>query len=151
MGTWGTGPFDNDTAADFAAALDKAAPEERPELIRGALATAANSAGHLDDHDGGRAVAAAALVAARCSGGEPADSVYGPNEELPGLTGLRDLAAAALDRVLGPHSETAELWDESGGSEWHTETGALLAILRPGPEEDGRPVPGDGRETAPAE
>jgi Domain of unknown function (DUF4259) len=34
MGTWDTGPFDNDTAADFANALDDAEPEAREALIR---------------------------------------------------------------------------------------------------------------------
>ncbi|MFE2315370.1 DUF4259 domain-containing protein [Streptomyces sp. NPDC059441] len=37
MGTWDTGPFDNDTAADFANTLDDAKPEEREALIRGVL------------------------------------------------------------------------------------------------------------------
>ena len=32
MGTWGTGPFDNDTAADFAGDLDDAPPGERERL-----------------------------------------------------------------------------------------------------------------------
>ncbi|WP_373559556.1 DUF4259 domain-containing protein [Streptomyces sp. OK228] len=34
---WGTGPFDNDTAADFANALDDAEPEACETLIRGVL------------------------------------------------------------------------------------------------------------------
>ena len=38
MGTWDTGPFDNDTAADFAVALDGADDAEREALIRGVLA-----------------------------------------------------------------------------------------------------------------
>lgn len=37
MGTWDTGPFDNDTAADFSNTLDDAGPEERETLIRGVL------------------------------------------------------------------------------------------------------------------
>ncbi|WP_373024687.1 DUF4259 domain-containing protein [Streptomyces yangpuensis] len=37
MGTWDTGPFDNDTAADFGGDLDEAAREERKPLIRGVL------------------------------------------------------------------------------------------------------------------
>ena len=38
MGTWGTGPFDNDGAADFAGDLDEAPPAEREALVRGVLA-----------------------------------------------------------------------------------------------------------------
>ncbi|MFB7778348.1 DUF4259 domain-containing protein [Streptomyces bauhiniae] len=37
MGTWDVDPSDNDTAADFCSALDKAAAAERKGIIRGAL------------------------------------------------------------------------------------------------------------------
>ncbi|WP_222720583.1 DUF4259 domain-containing protein [Actinomadura sp. HBU206391] len=40
MGTWGIGPFDNDTAADFAGNLDDLTEDERPVAIREALLTA---------------------------------------------------------------------------------------------------------------
>ncbi|MEV5927762.1 DUF4259 domain-containing protein [Streptomyces cellulosae] len=33
MGTWGTGPFDNDAAADFAVGLDEAEPARRVEMV----------------------------------------------------------------------------------------------------------------------
>ncbi|MFC8766005.1 DUF4259 domain-containing protein, partial [Streptomyces sp. NPDC057193] len=33
MGTWDIGPFDNDTAADFAGDLDEAALEEREAMM----------------------------------------------------------------------------------------------------------------------
>ncbi|MFH8687514.1 DUF4259 domain-containing protein [Streptomyces anulatus] len=34
MGTWGVGPFANDTAADFAGYLDEAAVDDRESMIR---------------------------------------------------------------------------------------------------------------------
>ncbi|MET9399439.1 DUF4259 domain-containing protein [Kitasatospora sp. NPDC002965] len=34
MGTWGIGPFEDDTAADFADTLDETALDERENLIR---------------------------------------------------------------------------------------------------------------------
>jgi hypothetical protein len=33
MGTWGPGPFDNDTAAGFAGDLDDTPPREREALV----------------------------------------------------------------------------------------------------------------------
>ena len=66
MGTWGTGPFDNDTAADFAGDLDDAPPGEREALVRGVLARTVRATGYLDEAQ--EAVAAAALIAAQCPG-----------------------------------------------------------------------------------
>ncbi|MGW3398543.1 DUF4259 domain-containing protein [Streptomyces hydrogenans] len=54
MGTWDTGPFDNDTAADFANTLDAAEPEAREGLIRGILVRTIDATGHLTDRSPGR-------------------------------------------------------------------------------------------------
>ncbi|MFE5855471.1 DUF4259 domain-containing protein [Streptomyces sp. NPDC056500] len=56
MGTWGTGPFGNDTAADFANALDDAEPEEREALIRGVLTITVDATSWLieGEESGGR-------------------------------------------------------------------------------------------------
>ena len=62
MGTWGIGPFDNDTAADFAGDLDNALPGEPEALVRGVLTRTVKATGYLDE--GQEAVAAAALIAA---------------------------------------------------------------------------------------
>ncbi|MFJ8644645.1 DUF4259 domain-containing protein [Streptomyces sp. NPDC093546] len=118
MGTWDTGPFDNDIAADFAGDLDEAAEDERAGLLRDALARAAGTTGHLDADVADTAVAAAALVAAQCPGGEPTDPVYGPEEPLPDLTPLRRLALDALDRVVSEPSELLELWAGAEGAPW---------------------------------
>ena len=98
MGTWGTGPFDNDTAADFSHTLDDAASGDREQVLRGVLTRTVEAAGYLTEAE--EAVAAAALIAARCPGGRPIDTVYGPKQPTPDLPGdVRALAAAALDRV----------------------------------------------------
>jgi hypothetical protein len=49
MGTWGIGPFDNDTAADFAGDLDDALPGEREALVRGVLTRTGSATGYLDE------------------------------------------------------------------------------------------------------
>ena len=118
MGTWGLGPFDNDTAADWAADLDDAAPAQRPTLIREALTAAVDSVEYLDGDDAAVAVAAAAVVAATQPGGPELDNNYGPDADT--LTSLRlepdlrVLANRALLRALDEESEWRELWEEAG-------------------------------------
>lgn len=67
--------------ADFAGRLDGPAEVQRPAAIREALVTAAGGEDHLDDYDGAVAVAAAALVASQCPGGEDLTSPYGPQRQ----------------------------------------------------------------------
>ncbi|MFJ4093911.1 DUF4259 domain-containing protein [Kitasatospora sp. NPDC089913] len=135
MGTWDIGHFDNDTAADFCAGLDGAAAGEREGLVRRALAAAAGTGAeeYLDFDEAAEAVAAAALVAAQCPGGEPVTTAYGPDESLPVFpVDLRPLAAQALERVLAEESELAELWDETeDGPVWRRAVRELREVLAP--------------------
>ncbi|MGQ5264882.1 DUF4259 domain-containing protein [Micromonospora sp. ZYX-F-536] len=61
------------TTADFAGDLDEATVEARIELAGSVLERVAGAT-DLDIFDAPRAVAAAALAAAQCPGGEPIDS-----------------------------------------------------------------------------
>ncbi|WP_380281968.1 DUF4259 domain-containing protein [Kitasatospora purpeofusca] len=137
MGTWDIGHFDNDTAADFSGTLDDAAPVEREAVVRRVLTFVAATAAedYLDSHEAAQAVAAAALIAAQCPGGEPVTTSYGPKQPLPAFPAdLRPLAADALDRVLADESELAELWDESGeAADWRRTVTDLRAVLVPDP------------------
>ncbi|MEU6541550.1 DUF4259 domain-containing protein [Streptomyces sp. NPDC047000] len=133
MGTWDVGPFGNDRAADLCCDLDEATADEREGIVRGALTRVIDTVDYLEVPESEAAAAAAALVAAQCPGGEPADPVYGPDEPLPDLTGLRDLARQALDRVMTEPSELMELWAESGGAPWHTNVRQLQNVLLPRP------------------
>lgn len=140
MGTWDLGPFENDMAADFAGTLDGTAPDERESLVRATLGRVARTRDYLDGSEGEEAVAAAALVAAQCPGGEPVSTAYGPKEALPVFSGdLRPLAVEALDRVVAGESELAALWDETtSGPQWREGIGRLRAVLapEPGPREE---------------
>ncbi|MFD9420611.1 DUF4259 domain-containing protein [Streptomyces goshikiensis] len=131
MGTWDVGPFDNDTAADFGGDLDEAAAGEREGIVRSALTRVVDTAAYLEAPES--EVAAAALVAAQCPGGEPADPFYGPEEPLPDLTGLRDLALQALDRIMTEPSELMDLWVESDGGPWRANIRRLQNVLLPQP------------------
>jgi len=119
MGTWGHGPFDNDTAADWAGDLDDAAPSARPALVREALAAAANvkPEDYLDGDDAAAAIAAAAILARRLFGGPELDETYGPAAEtVAGLeldAELSVLATRALLRVMSEESEWRETWEEA--------------------------------------
>lgn len=129
MGTWDIGPFDNDTAGDFCAALDRASADAREGIIRDTLIRVLDTTGYLDACFSEEAVAAAALVAAQCPGGEPADPCIGPQQPLPDLTGLRTLAAQTLDRVMTEPSELLQLWTESDGGPWQAAVGRLRSTL----------------------
>lgn len=128
MGTWDTGPFDNDGAADWCGHLDDAAPTERLAMIRQALADAADTVGFLDDRQGVRAIAAAAIVLSQRPGSELLTSAYAPDFLLDGGSvvvpdDVAALAVRALDRVMGEDSEWREMWEDSGADD-------ALAVVR---------------------
>jgi hypothetical protein len=118
MGAWDVGPFDNDAAADFAGDLTDASPENRPQLIREALTTAADNTEYLDNADACAAIAAAAIVASQQPDGPEVDSVYGPDFLTDGGSidlpeDYVDLAVRAITRVLDEESEWRDLWEEA--------------------------------------
>ncbi|WP_253878886.1 DUF4259 domain-containing protein [Actinomadura rupiterrae] len=130
MGTWGAGPFGNDTAADFAGDLDDLPEQDRPAAIRDALSAAVAEGEYLGVATGDTAVAAAAIVAAQCAGGPPIATAYGPKEAIPPLPAdLRSLAVQALDRVVGENSESAALWTHVGGQDWREQIHRLREAL----------------------
>ncbi|MEU8508722.1 DUF4259 domain-containing protein [Streptomyces brevispora] len=133
MGTWDVGPFDNDTAADFCGNLGDAAADEREGIVRNTLVETIDALGYLDAYISEKAVAAAALIAAQCPGGDPANSPYGPKCTMPDLTGLRPLAVQALDRVTAAESELMELWDEAQDNSWRASIHRLQGALLPQP------------------
>jgi Domain of unknown function (DUF4259) len=119
MGAWDIGPFDNDGAADWAGELDDAEPEQRPALVRAALAEAADEVDYLRVEVAEVAVAAAAVLAATRPGGPVFESGFAPkllfvDEPLDLSDDLVPLALRALDRVVADESEWRELWEESG-------------------------------------
>ncbi|MFB7913941.1 DUF4259 domain-containing protein [Streptomyces sp. NPDC056061] len=127
MGTWDTGHFDNDTAADFSGRLDDTPESERETVIRTVLEFALTE-GFLDSDEAAEAVAAAALIASQCPGGEAVTTAYGPDKPLPVLAAeLRPLAVKALDAVLGDDSELRELWEDN--EEWTSGIARLREVL----------------------
>jgi Domain of unknown function (DUF4259) len=120
VGAWDSGPFDNDDAADFAAELDDADPNERLVLIREALQSAIDPADEDEEEAAQpRAVAAAAVLAAGRIDPVPLDSSYAPKflatgEPMDVPDDLLELAVLALDRIAESDTEWAELFGEGG-------------------------------------
>ena len=116
MGVWDTGPFDNDTAADWCGVLQDAPPADRERLIRQALTAAtAEVVGAVTAE---KAVAAAAVVAAHRPGAPAVTTPYAPDflvdgERLDLAADLAPLAAQAVRRIAQPDSEWHVLWADS--------------------------------------
>jgi Domain of unknown function (DUF4259) len=137
MGAWAEGAFDNDDAADWAAQFDGADQETGLRLIGDALRQAAQTSpdGYLDSDPGAQAVAAAELLT--CVAGQSV-RVTPYNESAirwaaqasphaaPSLAGL---AIRAVERITGPRSELASLWDEAGTS-WRASMTDLASRLQ---------------------
>lgn len=118
MGTWGTGAFDSDGAADWANAYDDTTPEERLAFLERTLAKA-HGGGYLEVDDCVQVIAAAATIAALLPDAPTEPIAYGPESlgaeprfEISG--GLRDAAIAALLKVIEPATEWSQLWDDAG-------------------------------------
>jgi hypothetical protein len=124
MGAWGSGPFENDDAADWRYLLLDGGG---PEVVAGALrAVVGGSAPDLPEAS--RAAAAAAVVGAGLGLADlelPDDlrewlAATDPSAWPP----LAPEAVRALDRVL-TQSELRDLWSEAGDGSWSAETRAL--------------------------
>ena len=120
MGEWGTGPFDNDDAADWIYKL-----EESPAIstLRRALDIATMK--YVEVREASVAVAAAQIVAAalgRPGPALPTQAATWIQEHSATVTeGEHRLAIAAVDRVLSDYSELRALWAESPDNEWNNQ------------------------------
>lgn len=124
MGTWGSGPFDNDDAADWAWTLTADVDET-------VVAAALSSRVEASPSDA-VVVAAAEVVAAAI--GRPHPEL--PDEVAGWVAAHRDRpwaelvpVAATAVRRLRPASELAESWEESDDDAWGFEVDDLLARL----------------------
>ncbi|GHH57611.1 DUF4259 domain-containing protein [Streptomyces candidus] len=134
MGTWGTGPFDSDRAADFVDELEGLPPEKVIEVLERAFRRVMDCGGCVEGGDGTEAVAAAALVASTIPGnGMMLDPEDGPREPLPQLPlALRTTAVLALQCVLQGGSELLTGWvDSADAARWRHEVQRIAEALGP--------------------
>jgi hypothetical protein len=132
MGTWGTGPFDSDLAADFVDELEGLTHQQVIDVLEQAFQRVTSSGARVDGGDGAQAVAAGALVASTIPDSPIAiDPDDGPREPLPKLpASLRASARLALDQVLQDGSEMATGWvDSADADEWRQEVQRILQAL----------------------
>jgi hypothetical protein len=132
MGTWGTGPFDDDGASDWAWELQEAQDWGVVEVaLRRAAEVGTDT--YLEAPDGQVAWAAAAVVAAA----DNPSAVTLPDDVTKWLDvhrearppGARPLALQAVQRVLADNSELVELWQEAGQDEWRANVEKVAAAL----------------------
>lgn len=132
MGTWGTGPFDSDVAADFVDGLEGKTPQQIIDSMTSAFRRVLTSGTRVDGGDGAAAVAAAALIVSQIPDSpvvlDPEDL---PSEPLPGLPiSLRPMAQQALRRVLQDGSELADGWVEGmEEDDWRREVRLITKTL----------------------
>ncbi|WP_192342495.1 DUF4259 domain-containing protein [Streptomyces sp. VITNK9] len=132
MGTWGTGPFDSDLAADFVDELERLTHQQVIEVLERTFRRVTDSGERIDSGDGAGAVAAGALVASSLPDSpivtDPDDSPSQPLPELP--ASLRASARLALDRVLQDGPDMAIGWVDSADAEqWRQEVRQILRAL----------------------
>lgn len=131
MGTWGTGSFDNDTAADWAYELEDA---EDLAPVEAALDAVHGEGDYLDADVAAIGLAAAEVVAALRGHAAPdlPENVRAwlAGHPLPVPDALLAETRRAVDTILA-RSELRDLWDESDEADaWRAAVGDLRARLR---------------------
>ncbi|MFE5721293.1 DUF4259 domain-containing protein [Streptomyces erythrochromogenes] len=125
MGTWGTGPFEDDSALDFVDHLRMLPADEVAVELERAVRSVAEEEDYIEYSAGVSAVAAAALLSGQCR-----DDLREWPAGIPALTPeLAELALRAVERAHSEGSHLWELWTESGkyGEVWKS-----LAPVRTG-------------------
>lgn len=115
MGTWGMGAFDNDTAGDWASALEDFGDLS---LVQDAVDAVLETADeYLDAELAWEGLAACEVVACLkgARGKDNTDDVNAWVEAHPMKPpdDLVEKGVRAIDRILAPESELLELWEES--------------------------------------
>ncbi len=118
MGAWSPGTFDNDEACDWGHDLEETADLA---LVEAALGAVERARGELERELGVEALAACEVLARlqgrhgyRDAYTEAVDAWCAAHAALVVTPALLQRALAVIDRVLGPTSELAALWDEGG-------------------------------------
>ncbi|MBO2009692.1 DUF4259 domain-containing protein [Hymenobacter negativus] len=129
MGTWGTGNFDNDMAADYAAAFQD---DPNETMLLETLASVADE-GYPEADEASEALAAAEIIAAALGKpvrGFPEDLLQSAqNLHLTNPESAQRLTRKAI-KVILKKSELKELWEEGDEYEqWIAMQDALLERL----------------------
>ncbi|MBQ0850280.1 DUF4259 domain-containing protein [Streptomyces sp. BH-SS-21] len=132
MGTWGTGPLQNNFAAEFVDEVEELSGPELIDVLERTFQRVTDSGARVDGKHGAEAVAAGALVANTLPdspiGINPDE---GPSQPLPKLpASLCVSARLALDRVLQDGSEMATCWvDSTDADRWRMHVRQIIEVL----------------------
>ncbi|AWN23580.1 hypothetical protein DKM44_10355 [Deinococcus irradiatisoli] len=132
MNTWGPQPFDNDAAKMFVQEVLEDGPFALQEAFEVVLDPDTD---FVAQEEGARAVAAAEILSAHLGGDTSAIFDAALRDWLGQLGSgqlapLRELAAEALERVIGPHSDLPDFWaDTEEGEFWLGNVARLRAAL----------------------
>jgi|SRR5579859_4193430 len=143
MSSWGCGPFDNDTAADFAADLDEAPEPARLGMLHTALTAVDTGGDYVDGARAEVALAAVALIARDLNGGAEFQSQhYGPAGHLPPIPkNLISLAVDVVDCLLNGENDVKRYWSESSeGDNWFAAMRRLRVVLDGDPSSNMDPL-----------
>jgi hypothetical protein len=131
VGAWGISAFENDTAQDWVIPITRSRVRQRV----GAALKRVERPGAVDSDVASVGLAACELVAS--ASGHPHDSepeslvraVYGLSQG--DLGDLREAALSCVERIGGPESELADLWDESDSDgDWRAYIADLMKRLQ---------------------
>ncbi|MCG5459776.1 DUF4259 domain-containing protein [Micromonospora sp. PSH03] len=117
MATWQLGPFDNDDAVEWCAALEDLAPDQRANFVRQTLSAAVSAGPTLTPEDAAQSIAAAATLLQSLAGAPPSESAYAPrfllgSDDIRATKQMCGLATRALDTVLAQGSAWRLRWAE---------------------------------------
>jgi hypothetical protein len=117
MGSWGTGPFENDGAGDWLNRFEDCDPRDRIAFMANLFSNVADDCSYIQADEGESVVAAAAIAALNLPGGPSMTMVARPvhldDDEVQVHVSdeLRQLALRAVDRVGAENSELTDLWE----------------------------------------
>ncbi|MEU4013411.1 DUF4259 domain-containing protein [Streptomyces pseudogriseolus] len=132
MGMWGTGPLQNDVAAEFVDVVEELGGQELVDMLERVFQRVTDSGARVDGEHGAEVVAAGALVASTLPDSPIGiNSDEGPSEPLPKLpASLCVSARLALDRVLQDGSELATSWvDSADADQWRMRVQQIIEVL----------------------
>lgn len=139
MGTWGSGPFDNDTAADLLDTLADLPARGRAARVDRLLRAVDAADDPIDADVATEGLAAAAVVVASVV---PGTGLVDPDEldavAVPVDAARWARAAAAVATLRSAPGELGELWEEAGGAD------ALAGVLQDLADALAAPFPGVG-------
>ncbi|MET7649103.1 DUF4259 domain-containing protein [Streptomyces sp. NPDC005426] len=132
MGTWGTGPLQNDVAAGFVDEVEELSRQGLVDVLERVFQRVTDSGARVDGEHGAEAVAAGALVASTLPDSpiriNPDEGPSAPLPELP--ASLYVSARLALDRVLQDGSEMATSWvDSADADHWRMRVRQMFEVL----------------------